>query len=184
MSVQCGKILFRYCSAILGELSCLLYNSHGPVLSPSGSIMLVRCDLPTCGWLFELWNRSNAAGLWKPEPSCGSSGSFPHHRSLRDNLFCETLLFVLLYQFYNTQLIPLNVLCNKVNIWCFVSQMPKCTILIFKDCCMFQHGQESSEGQQVSDTAQENYLLTVQALQSRLQVYYYIQENNITAVIL
>lgn len=61
--------------------------------------------------------------------------------------------------------------------------MPKGTILIFKDC-MFQHGQESSEGQQASDTAQENYLLTVQALQSRLQVYYYSQENNITAVIL
>uniref|UniRef100_A0A4W5Q4K3 FA complementation group B n=1 Tax=Hucho hucho TaxID=62062 RepID=A0A4W5Q4K3_9TELE len=33
----------------------------------------------------------------------------------------------------------------------------------------YSHGQESSEGQQASDTAQENYLLTVQALQSRLQ---------------
>ncbi|KAM9449021.1 uncharacterized protein ACWYII_013719 [Salvelinus alpinus] len=31
------------------------------------------------------------------------------------------------------------------------------------------HGQESSEGRNTSDTAQENYLLTVKILQARLQ---------------
>ncbi|XP_020317280.1 Fanconi anemia group B protein isoform X2 [Oncorhynchus kisutch] len=44
-------------------------------------------------------------------------------------------------------------------------------LFLITDLCgtTYSHGQESSEGQQASDTAQENYLLTVQALQSRLQ---------------
>ncbi|XP_029558593.1 Fanconi anemia group B protein isoform X2 [Salmo trutta] len=44
-------------------------------------------------------------------------------------------------------------------------------LFLITDLCgtTYSHGQESSEGQQASNTAQENYLLTVQALQSRLQ---------------
>ncbi|XP_019910129.2 Fanconi anemia group B protein isoform X2 [Esox lucius] len=42
---------------------------------------------------------------------------------------------------------------------------------LITDLCgtSYSHGQESSEGPNASDTAPENYLLTVQALQSRLQ---------------
>ncbi|XP_041739199.1 Fanconi anemia group B protein [Coregonus clupeaformis] len=105
------------------------------------------------GCLFAIsFNHGHVCAVWKDTfqvASCWSGVSSLH---VDDFLGCGTDQMLLVFGSQSPPVGPVD-------------------LFLITDLCgtTYSHGQESSEGQQASDTAQENYLLTVQALQSRLQ---------------
>ncbi|XP_071197248.1 Fanconi anemia group B protein-like isoform X2 [Salvelinus alpinus] len=105
------------------------------------------------GCLFAIYfNDGQVCAVWKDTfqvASCWSGVSSLH---VDDFLSCGTDQMLLVFGSQSPPVDPVD-------------------LFLITDLCgtTYSHGQESSEGQQASDTAQENYLLTVQALQSRLQ---------------
>ncbi|XP_029558596.1 Fanconi anemia group B protein isoform X4 [Salmo trutta] len=105
------------------------------------------------GCLFAIYfNDGHVCAVWKDTfqvASCWSGVSSLH---VDDFLSCGTDQMLLVFGSQSPPVDPVD-------------------LFLITDLCgtTYSHGQESSEGQQASNTAQENYLLTVQALQSRLQ---------------
>ncbi|XP_064832550.1 Fanconi anemia group B protein [Oncorhynchus masou masou] len=105
------------------------------------------------GCLFAIYfNDGHVCAVWKDTFQVASCWSGVTSLHVDDFLSCGTDQMLLVFGSQSPPVDPVD-------------------LFLITDLCgeTYSHEQESSEGQQASDTAQENYLLTVQALQSRLQ---------------